>query len=104
MGVKNYHRIKSRILILFFGSLIILSALYLGISIYNKPLNNYPFTQIPRMAEELPEDKISSSFTDYYKEFTVTERTGSNQNNVIIDQKQWGVALSRTIGFSKFRC
>lgn len=85
MGVKKNRHITSKILILFFGSLLLLSALSLGISIYNKSSNTFPSTLIPSMTGDISKDKISANNFDYYKEFTVNERTGSNQTNVIID-------------------
>ncbi len=76
---------KSKLFILLFVSTMLLSLVTIANSIQNKNSNNAPVTQILNMPYHMIEDITTTDSLNFYKEFIVTENTGSDQSNVIID-------------------
>ena len=85
MGFKTKSSFKRRIFLLFFTSLMILSILGIGNSVLNKSSTIFPNTIIPNTASQIGDDLLSAKNFENFKEFNVTENTGSNQIDVIID-------------------
>ncbi len=85
MGLKNKNRINKKGLLLALTSLILLSSIYLGVSLLNSGSANFTFIQVPNASLDLDIEIAGSEDFEHFKQFDITENTGSNQTDVIID-------------------
>ncbi|NVM04167.1 MAG: hypothetical protein HWN67_17680, partial [Candidatus Helarchaeota archaeon] len=76
---------KSRTVLLLILGLILTSTIYLGISSLKSNFPMFNLTHATDITEDFIIDINSADDFEHFKQFTVTENTGSNQTNVIID-------------------
>ncbi|MFX1449345.1 MAG: hypothetical protein ACFFCM_00800 [Promethearchaeota archaeon] len=78
---------KIRVILFLSLGVILLSSVYLGVSSLKSGFPLFNFAQAPAITEDITMD--SSDDFAYFKQFTVTDNTGLDQKNVIIDPVQF---------------